>query len=116
MDNEGEGEKQAAVSTRLDGHPGDHGPNGQFLPGNRCGRGSPLLKRQKAWREQFDKAMTDGDFRKIVRKLAEEAIKGEKWAVELVMRYTLPLPVDANLMDRLEELEQAILRQGSDSL
>ena len=84
----------------------DRNDNGQFLPGvsgNPAGRTRGIKDRRVKAREDLLGPILP----RAVEKLAAAVDEGEKWAIEIVVGYSIPKPrpVDA---DEIEELEQGL--------
>jgi hypothetical protein len=54
---------------------------GRFLKGNPGGPGNPLSKQANQLRSCLLDAVTEDDFREVVKRLVEQAKAGESWAV-----------------------------------
>ena len=90
---------------------------GQFLPGvsgNPSGRPRGIIdKRVKARDDLLGDLLP-----KAIEKLSAQVDKGERWAIELVVNFSIPKPrpVDPDEMDeleqRLQDLEQIAARKG----
>ena len=90
---------------------------GQFLPGasgNPVGRPKGIPDRRVQLKEQLLGTLLP----KAIQKLEASVDKSEKWAIELVVEYSLPKPrpVDPDEMEeleqRLQDLEQLALRRA----
>jgi hypothetical protein len=78
---------------------------GQFLPGNKSGRGNPFAKQVAALRTAMLNAVTEEDMRQIILKLIEKAKAGDVASAREVLERTLGKPVEVDLFERLEGLE-----------
>ncbi len=85
---------------------------GRFLPGNGGGPGNPYAARVAELRSALLEAVTPGDLAAIVRSLVQAARSGDVAAAKLVFERVLGRPLEADILDRLEALEQA--REGGD--
>jgi len=58
---------------------GDNGRDamGQFAPGNKFGKGNPMLKKVAAWRRALRSAVTGKDIKEVVAALLAEAKSGD---------------------------------------
>lgn len=86
------------------------GPNGRdqagrFAAGNRCAKGNPFARRMAELRSALISAVTDEDLRDIIKALIEKAKRGDVPAAKEVLDRTLGRPQEADLIQRLEELE-----------
>jgi hypothetical protein len=81
---------------------------GRFASGNKGGPGNPYAARVGRWRAIMTEAVTDDDMRAVVAALVAAAKRGESWAVKEVFDRTVGKPVEADLIARLEVLEQAM--------
>lgn len=90
---------------------GDNGgrdASGRFAPGNPGGSGNPYAKQVAAWRSAVMEAVTTEDMRAVVVGLVKQAKAGEAWAVKELMYRTLGRPVEVDLLERIEQLEEAV--------
>jgi hypothetical protein len=94
----------------------DRGERGQFLPGasgNPTGRPKGIADKRVQLKEQLLGKLLP----KAIEKLEAAIDKDEKWAIELVVEYSLPKPrpIDPDEMTELEErlrdLEQLATRK-----
>ena len=79
--------------------------NGRFGSGNTCAKGNPFAKKIGQLRAALIRAVSEGDIEAIVRKLVEQARAGDIHAAREVLLRTLGKPQEADLLERLEELE-----------
>ena len=91
-----------------DGNGDGRDGRGRFAPGNKCGRGNPLAKRVGRLRSAMIEAVTDDDMRAIIVKLVELAKDGDVTAAREVLDRCLGKPIEADLIERIEELEAAV--------
>jgi len=96
-----------------DGETGRDKATGRFLPGNRCGRGSPLAAAAQRLRVALFRAVKVGDVRGIIGAMVERAKGGDVAAAKLVLQYTLGEPQPLDILERLESLE-TLLNQESE--
>lgn len=98
------------------GQPSPNGTNGRdeggrFTKGNPGGPGNPHAKRIGQLRSALLEAVTDDDWRAVVRKLIDDAIAGDKAARAELLDRVLGRPIEADLLERIEQLEEALLAQ-----
>ena len=90
------------------------GTDGRFQPGNTGGPGNPYARQVAALRAAIMEAATPEALREVVRKLVEKAQEGHLPAIRELLDRTLGKPVEADLIVRLEQLEQTLARvQGA---
>lgn len=94
------------ISPSPTGHNG-HDARGRFVPGNKVAVGNPLNRRVGQLRSALIRAVTTDDLRAIIRKLIEQAKAGDVIAAREVLDRCLGRPVEADLLERLAELEAA---------
>jgi len=87
------------------------GTDGKFLPGNKCGRGSPLAGMASKLRAAMLKAVKVGDVKAIIGAMIAKARGGDVAAAKLVLQYTIGEPQPYDLTARMEEIEQSLLNQ-----
>jgi hypothetical protein len=95
--------------------PSTHGANGKdangrFTRGNRCGRGNPLAGRAAKVRAVLLEELSPDDARAIARKLIEQARAGDLASAKEIFDRTVGRPVQSELAERLERLEQQLLK------
>lgn len=83
--------------------------SGRFVPGWRGGPGNPHGRRVGALRAALLDAVTDDDFRAVAAMLVSLAKGGELAAIRELLDRVLGRPVEADLVQRLEEIEAALL-------
>lgn len=90
----------------------DNGRNerGLFTPGNRFGVGNPYAKRTAELRAGLLDAVTVEDMAAIARKLVELARDGDTIAARILFDRLLGKPLEADLIARIEELEDALAK------
>ncbi len=84
------------------------GATGRFLPGNGGGPGNPYAKRVAALRAAMLDAISEGDTQAILRRLVELAKAGNVQAAKEVLDRCLGRTLEADLIERLEQLEEAL--------
>ena len=82
--------------------------SGRFTKGNPGGLGNPHAKRVARLRAALLEAVTEEDIRAIVAKLVEQARAGDLYAAREVLLRTLGRPVEWDLLERLESLEENV--------
>lgn len=97
------------------GASGGRGPGGRFAPGNPGGPGNPHAAHVGRLRSALLSAVTPEDLNVIARKLVELARAGEMPAIRELLDRTLGRPTEADVLERLEALEQ-IANQCESSL
>lgn len=98
--------------------PSPNGPNGRdstgrFVTGNAGGPGNPYAKRVAALRLAMLEAITEEDMRAILGKLVELARLGNVQAAREVLDRCLGRSIEADLVERLEDLEAALAARRS---
>ena len=66
--------------------------SGQFLPGNRAGKGNPNLLRVKAMREALQEAASPEKLKKVLEAMAQKALEGDVQAGRLVLEFSVGKP------------------------
>jgi hypothetical protein len=97
----------------MDDQPSTHGPNGQdgrgrFAKGNKLGRGNPLAGRAARIRATLLKSLTPADAKEIAAVLIKLAKAGDLAAIRELLDRTVGKPAQAEVLERLEALEQSI--------
>jgi hypothetical protein len=96
---------------------GDNGkdPQGKFAPGNKYGRGNPHAARVSKLRAALLKAVKPTDIKAVIKKLLEQAKGGDADAMKELLDRSIGRPVETDLIERLERLEQLLeeTRKGS---
>lgn len=90
--------------------PSPDGPNGRdaagrFAKGNSGGKGNPYAKRVALLRKAMLDAVTEEDIGAILGKLVELALSGNVPAAKEVLDRCLGRTLEADLLERLEQLE-----------
>ena len=86
--------------------------NGRFAPGNRFANGNPHARRIGQLRSALLEAVTPDDVMAIARKMVEMAKAGDIQAAREVLLRVLGRPQEADLIERLERLEEVALEEG----
>lgn len=81
---------------------------GRFLPGNGGGPGNPHGQRVAALRSAMLETVTPADMVAVAKELIRAARGGDVAAMKVFFERTLGRPLEADILDRLEALEQAI--------
>ena len=85
-----------------------HGPDGRFTEGNAGGPGNPHARHVGMLRSALLKAVTEEDMEAVIAKLIELAKGGEIRAIKELLDRALGRPQEADLLDRIERLEQLL--------
>lgn len=85
------------------------GPGGRFAPGNPGGPGNPYAGKVAKLREAGWKAIKPAEVKAVFRKMLDLALAGEVAAARLLLDRLIGPGVEADLLERLEALENAIL-------
>jgi len=80
---------------------------GRFSEGNRAAVGNPHAKRVGELRTALLDAVMPEDVQAVAKALVEAAKGGDVAAARVLFERTLGRPVEADLIERLEVLEQA---------
>src|SRR5437016_81004 len=89
------------------------GPGGRFTAGNAGGPGNPHAGAVGRLRSALLGAVTEEDVRAIVARLVQMAKDGDVRAIREVLDRALGRPVEADLIERMEALEQAAAELGA---
>ena len=81
---------------------------GRFALGNSGGPGNPHAKQTGKLRSAMLKAVTEKDMRAVVMKLVELAKSGNVPAAKEVLDRCLGRPVEADLIERLDQVEELL--------
>ena len=95
------------------GHPSSavsngRGSNGQFAPGNKISKGNPFAKRVNEIRSELIGSLTTEDVKEVAQALIEKAKGGDIPAVRELFDRTIGKPQEADLIERVEQLEQQL--------
>lgn len=82
--------------------------SGRFAPGNAGGPGNPYAKQVGALRSAMIGAVRPEDLAAVTAKLVTLAKAGNIPAIREVLDRTLGKPVQADLIERIEELERVV--------
>ena len=93
---------------------GGNGRNalGRFAAGNPGGPGNPLGPQVARLRSALLRAVTEEDMRALIAKLLELAKGGNVQAIKEVLDRCLGKPQEADLIERLEQLEERLVAGG----
>ena len=78
------------------------------MAGNPGGPGNPFAHRVAALRRTLLEAVSEEDLRAIVNRMVQAAKDGDLAAAREVILRTIGKPVESDLIERLERLEQAV--------
>jgi hypothetical protein len=84
--------------------------SGRFAAGNKGGPGNPFARKVGQLRSALLETVTEDDMRAIAAKLVAMARGGNLPAIRELIERTLGRPVEADLLERLEQLEQHLAR------
>ena len=84
----------------------DH--NGRFAAGNPGGPGNPHARKVASLRNALLDAVSEDDLRKIIAALLTAALKGDTVAAREILDRTIGKPVQTEILQRVEDLEQRI--------
>lgn len=82
--------------------------NGRFVKGNSGGPGNPFAARIGRLRSVLIDAVTEEDMRETIRAVVEAARGGDLAAAKLLFDRVLGPPVEADLIERIEKIEEAL--------
>ncbi|MDH3583870.1 MAG: hypothetical protein OER86_06615 [Phycisphaerae bacterium] len=85
---------------------------GRFAKGNAGGPGNPHAKQVGQLRSAMLNAVSEEDIARIIATLVDLAKGGDVQAAKLVLERTLGRPTEADLIERLEQLE-AVAAEGA---
>jgi len=86
----------------------DRDAQGRFVDGNEGGPGNPYARQVAALRRELMDAVQPQDLREVVEVLVAEAKGGNLGACKILLDRLLGPPVAADLIARIEELEELI--------
>jgi hypothetical protein len=98
------------TQSSIDGRDG----SGRFAPGNKGGPGNPFARKVGQLRAALLETVTIDDMKAVAAKLIEEARAGELPAIKEFLERTLGKPVEADLMERLDALEQLLTQTSQE--
>lgn len=81
---------------------------GRWLPGTKGGTGNPYAKRVNKLRGALLDAITEDDMREVIRAMVDQALGGDVAAAKVLFDRVLGPPVEADLLMRIEALEEQI--------
>jgi hypothetical protein len=81
---------------------------GRFSKGNKFARGNPVARRTQRLRAANAKAITPKESMALTRKMYELGMAGDVPAAREVYQRTVGPPIAADLLERLERLEELI--------
>lgn len=87
---------------------------GHFKKGNKGGPGNPLSGRVNRLRAALINAVTEEDIQEIIQKLVQLAKQGDIGAAKEVLLRVLGKPIEADLIERLEEIEAKLAQVNSE--
>ncbi len=87
---------------------------GRFLPGNKGGPGNPFGKRVANLRKALMDAVTEDDLTEVVESLIAKAKSGDIAAIKVLFDRLFGPPIAADVVERIERLEQQIMGGGKD--
>jgi hypothetical protein len=79
---------------------------GRFARGNKGGPGNPFARKVGRPRSALLETVTEDDMRAVAAKLVQMARGGNLPAIKELLERTLGKPVEADFMERLDELEK----------
>lgn len=97
-------------NSQPDGPGGRESSSGRFAPGNKAGRGNPHAAAVQKLRSALYKAVTPKDLAEVVGVLLSKAKAGDIAAVRELIHRLLGPPVAADILERLEQVEQRLAR------
>lgn len=81
--------------------------DGRFLPGNSGGPGNPYAAQVGKLRGVLLESVTEEDMRAVVEALVGAAKQGDVAAAKVLFERVLGRPLEADILERIETLEQA---------
>ena len=88
--------------------------NGRFAPGNRGGPGNPHAKKVAQLRSALLETVTVDDMKAVMLKLVATARDGDLPAIKEMFERVLGKPIEADLMERLDALEELLTRASQE--
>ena len=85
--------------------------SGRFAPGNKGGPGNPFARKVGQLRAALLETVTEDDMRAVAAKLVQMARGGNLPAIRELLERTLGKPVEADFMERLDELEKYLAQE-----
>src|SRR5688572_822529 len=80
--------------------------SGRFAPGNKGGPGNPFARKVGLLRSALLETVTEDDMKAVAVKLVEMARAGHLPAIKELLERTLGRPIEADFLERLEQLEK----------
>ena len=87
------------------------GEGGRFRLGNKSAKGNPHARLVARLRAELLRAVTPADLRDVVAALLNQAKTGDVAAAKELLQRLLGPPVELDLLERLEALEQRLAEQ-----
>jgi len=87
---------------------GERDERGRFAKGNRLGHGNPHAAQVARLRSALPTAVTEEDMRQVIARLVQLAKECDVRAVKELLDRTLGKPQEANLIERIEQLEELL--------
>ncbi len=85
---------------------GDRDPGGRFVKGNAGGPGNPHNAAIARLRKALHAAVTEEDIEQVISVLVAKAKEGSLPAIRELLDRTIGKATDANIAERLDELER----------
>ena len=85
--------------------------SGKFTPGNKLGRGNPYAAHVARLRSALMEAVGEREITEIAETLLGLAKGGDMAATRELLLRTLGRPIEADILDRLERLEEALVER-----
>ena len=82
--------------------------DGTFAKGNSISKGNPYSKRVGQLRSTMIDAVTDADMQVVIAAIVQQARDGDLAAAKLLFDRTLGPPIAADIMAKIEELDERI--------
>ena len=82
---------------------------GRFTPGNTAGKGNPHAAKVARLRAALLDAVTPSDIESIIQGLIAKAKGGDIHAAKIILERTLGQPLQADILERLEQLEKDLI-------
>jgi hypothetical protein len=100
------------LPTGVNGNGNGRAAGGKFAPGNKAARGNPNNVRAQKLRNAAVRAVTRGDVTAILKKMIDLAKAGDAVAAKLILDRALGKVSNADVLERVERLEQVIAERG----
>jgi uncharacterized protein YjcR len=88
------------------------GSDGRFAKGNAGGPGNPHAAQVAGLRSALLNAITPEKMTAVVEKLIVEALEGNVQAAKEVLERALGKPIEMDLLERLERLEELLAKEN----